>query len=135
MSQSDSTTPSLTKNQLLVLEALRSAGQAAGAYQLLEVLRDKGFKAPLQVYRTLNQLAERSLVHRIESLNAWMACCDDHHHGTPIFAICNDCGNVTEYLDHSLTETITALPTDTGFQPDRSIIEIYGQCGACVASS
>ncbi|MGB2321810.1 MAG: Fur family transcriptional regulator, partial [Candidatus Puniceispirillaceae bacterium] len=73
----------LTRNQTLVLEALASAGQPLGAYSLLDLLRDQGFKAPLQVYRALDQLISEGLVHRLESLNAWTACCEDQHSYTP----------------------------------------------------
>ena len=124
-------TSKLTKNQSLVLEALSGARQPLGAYALLDRLRNEGFKAPLQVYRPLDQLAAIGLVHRLESLNAWTVCCAESHQGTPIFAICNDCGMVTEHLDEQLSSTIEALPEMSGFVPDRSIVEIYGQCGEC----
>jgi Fur family zinc uptake transcriptional regulator len=121
----------LTRNQSLVLNSLNRAQQPQGAYSLLDDLRDHGFKAPLQVYRTLDQLAELGLVHRLESLNAWTVCCADNHRVTPIFAICNDCGTVTEHLDEELADNISALPVSHGFVPNRSIIEIYGQCSSC----
>ena len=38
----------LTKNQSLVLKALRKAKQPVGAYELLDQLREHGLKAPLQ---------------------------------------------------------------------------------------
>ena len=62
---------SLTKNQTLVLDCLKQAQQPLGAYTLLNNLQGKGVKAPLQVYRALTQLAEKGLVHKIESLNSW----------------------------------------------------------------
>lgn len=123
----------LTRNQTLVLEALASAGQPLGAYSLLDLLRDQGFKAPLQVYRALDQLISEGLVHRLESLNAWTICCENHHSETPVFAICNDCGNVTEHFDPQLTVSIATLSARNGFVPDRSVIEIYGQCDDCAA--
>lgn len=122
----------LTKNQALVLGALSAASQPLGAYSLLEQLRDQGFKAPLQVYRALDQLIELKLVHRLESLNAWTVCCGDHHRDTPVFAICDDCGSVTEHFDKELSSGITSLSQRSGFVPDRSIIEIHGQCDKCV---
>ena len=122
----------LTKNQALVLGALSAASQPLGAYALLEQLRDQGFKAPLQVYRALDQLIELKLVHRLESLNAWTVCCGDHHRDTPVFAICDDCGSVTEHFDKELSSGITSLSQRSGFVPDRSIIEIHGQCDKCV---
>lgn len=125
--------PKLTKKQMMVLDALASANQPLGAYALLDGLCNKEFKAPPQVYRTLEQLVDLKLVHRLESLNAWTLCCDHHHDAeTPIFAICNDCGNVTEHLDQTLTNQITALPLKNGFTPNRSVIEIYGQCDDCL---
>ena len=122
----------LTKNQSLVLDALTNAHQALGAYALLDLLREKGFKAPLQIYRPLEQLVDLGLVHRLESLNAWTVCCTNKHEGTPIFAICDDCGSVTEHLDEKITTNIIALPGNGGFVPNRSIVEIYGQCNDCV---
>ena len=121
----------LTKNQSLVLEALRKAKHPVGAYELLDQLREHGLKAPLQVYRTLDQLIELKVVHRLESLNAWTLCCDAEHDATPVFAICNDCGNVKEYLDETLSSNIANISEQSGFVADRSIIEIHGRCEQC----
>ena len=131
MSQAKGTTPNLTKNQRLVMEALAGASQPLGAYALLDELREHGLKAPLQVYRALDQLIELRLVHRLESLNAWTVCCDNHHKETPVFAICNDCGIVTEYFDEQLSNDISQLSERSGFVPERSVIEIHGQCDKC----
>ena len=122
---------SLTKNQSLVLEKLADAKHPLGAYSLLNALRDNGFKAPLQVYRALEQLAELGLVHRLESLNAWTVCCKNEHKDPPVFAICDDCGNVTEYFDEQLVQGIASLSQRKGFVAERSIIEIHGLCDAC----
>ena len=131
MSLAEGTAPNLTKNQLLVMEALAGASQPLGAYALLDELREHGLKAPLQVYRALDQLIELRLVHRLESLNAWTVCCDNHHKETPVFAICNDCGIVTEYFDEQLSNDISQLSERSGFVPERSVIEIHGQCDKC----
>ena len=134
MAQSGRSKSKLTKNQELVFDALAKAGQPLGAYMLLDVLRVHGFKAPLQVYRALDQLLELGLVHRLESLNAWTVCCGSHSQDTPVFAICNDCGIVTEHFDQQLSLGINSLSQRNGFVPDRSIIEIHGQCDKCGAN-
>ena len=121
----------LTKNQSLVLEALRKAKHPVGAYELLDQLREHGLKAPLQIYRTLDQLIELKIVHRLESLNAWTLCCDAEHDSTPVFAICNDCGIVKEYFDETLSSNIANISKQSGFVADRSIIEIHGRCDQC----
>ena len=121
----------LTKNQALVLNVLTKASQPLGAYAILAELRSYGFKAPLTVYRALDQLAGMGLVHKLESLNSWTSCCGDHHASPPVFEICNDCGNVTEHFDQELLKNLISVSERSGFIPDRSIIEIHGRCDDC----
>ena len=58
------------------------------------VCADAGLRAPLQVYRALDKLVETGLVHRLESLNAFVACAHKHCHDdcASAFAICEKCG-------------------------------------------
>ena len=121
----------LTKNQALVLKVLSNASQPLGAYAILDKLRRHGFKAPLTVYRALEQLAGQGLVHKIESLNSWTTCCGEHQANPPVFEICNDCGNVTEQFDRELIKNLNSMSERSGFIPDRSIIEIHGRCDDC----
>ena len=123
--------PKLTKNQALVLKVLTNASQPLGAYAILEKLRGNGFKAPLTVYRALEQLADQGLVHKLESLNSWTTCCGEHQANPPVFEICNDCGNVTEQFDRELVKNLNSMSERSGFIPDRSIIEIHGRCDGC----
>ena len=121
----------LTKNQALVLKVLTKASQPLGAYTILDELRIYGFKAPLTVYRALEQLASEGLVHKLESLNSWTTCCGEHHANPPVFEICNDCGNVTEHFDKELVKNLNNMSERSGFMPDRSVIEIHGRCDNC----
>ena len=122
---------SLTKNQALVLKVLSNASQPLGAYAILDKLRSHGFKAPLTVYRALEQLAGQGLIHKIESLNSWTTCCGEHQANPPVFEICKDCGNVTEQFDRELVKSLNSMSERSGFIPDRSIIEIHGRCDDC----
>jgi Fur family transcriptional regulator, zinc uptake regulator len=123
---------SLTKNQMLVLDALHHAPGPLSAYGILDALRGNGLKAPLQVYRALDKLRDAGLVHRLESLNAFVAC----RHGcigeaTMAFMICETCGSVAELADVALTADLTALAKASGFTMSRSVIELRGVCTAC----
>ena len=122
---------SLTKNQALVLNVLTKVSQPLGAYAILDKLRGHGFKAPLTVYRALEQLADQGLVHKLESLNSWTICCGEHQANPPVFEICNDCGNVTEHFDEELLKNLNSMSERSGFIPDRSVIEIHGRCDDC----
>ncbi|MEM1345526.1 MAG: transcriptional repressor [Pseudomonadota bacterium] len=114
-----------------VLAHLRRQEKPQTAYQILEDLRSDGVTAPTTVYRALDHLVAAGDVCRIESLNAWTARLTPSQGKTPVFEICEHCGSVTEHVDTRLARDIAALSRHTGFQPERSILEIRGRCGSC----
>jgi len=123
----------LTKNQKLVLDLLQGCRRQMSAYDILDKLRPDGLKAPLQVYRALDTLVERHLVHKLESLNAFVSC--DHHSchvgDMTAFTICDDCGDVNELATDTVTDLLKQQVTDRGFQISQTAIEIKGICGRC----
>ncbi|MEO3997237.1 Fur family transcriptional regulator [Mesorhizobium sp. CAU 1732] len=123
----------LTKNQTLVLGTLSAADGPLSAYTILDRLRGDGFRAPLQVYRALEKLLGFGLVHRLESLNAFVACAHPHCHdqGLIAFAICETCGQVDEFSDAIVRERLGAWSTDHGFKAEKTTIEIRGHCADC----
>lgn len=127
----------LTKNQLCVLEKLEAASAPLSAYTLLDQLRDNGFRAPLQVYRALDTLVKSGLVHRLESLNSFVACVEphDHNHSMTAFAICDTCGQVTEFSDHDVGHRLDGWVRSTGFAPKKAVIEFRGTCAKCLAEA
>lgn len=129
----DHATPKLTKNQNLVFDALVDAKTPLTAYSILDLLREHGFRAPLQVYRALEKLVELGVVHRLESLNAFVACQHPHceGHSIMVFAICETCGSVSELSDSNLESGLKDLAGQQGFSMKKSIIELRGLCEAC----
>lgn len=127
--------PELTRNQTLVLKALDSAEGPLGAYAILDRLRDKGFRAPLQVYRALDKLLEFGLVHRLESINAFVACAhpECHAHATIAFAICDKCGRVSEFGDEDVEDRLGTWAKEHKFKPTKTTIEIRGFCEKCAS--
>ncbi len=127
----------LTKNQQSVLEKLEVANAPLSAYTLLDQLRERGFRAPLQVYRALDTLMKEGYVHRLESLNAFVACAHPAEsccrHGTVAFTICNSCGHVDEFHDHEVDHRLEAFTKARRFKPEKTTIEIRGLCAACAA--
>ena len=123
----------LTRNQALVMDTLSSAKAPMSAYTILDELRDSGFRAPLQVYRAIEKLQEMGLVHRLESLNAFVACrhpsCQGHE--TIVFMICNVCGTASEVTDTALAEQLETISKASNFVPASSTVELLGTCTAC----
>lgn len=127
------TRPELTRNQSLVFDALSGAEGPLSAYTILDQLRDAGFKAPLQVYRALDKLVDAGLVHRLESLNAFVACSDPDcdTHAMAAFAICETCGQVTEFADDRIAGLLSRWSKSEHFTPTRTTIELRGLCSDC----
>ncbi len=127
----------LTRNQSLVFDSLVEADGPLSAYTLLDRLRDQGFRAPLQVYRALDKLVEFGMVHRLESLNAFVACAHPHEgcssHGTVAFMICSKCSQVAEFHDHDVDHHLDDITRKSGFKAEKTTIEIRGLCSACAA--
>ena len=122
----------LTKNQTLVLTTLSRSTNPMTAYHILDALHSDGLRAPPQVYRALEKLIELGLVHRLESLNAFMTCQQpDCLPSTIAFAICDQCDNVLEISDSGFASHLKAIAEKTGLKPSKSTIEVHGMCKIC----
>jgi Fur family zinc uptake transcriptional regulator len=134
----------LNHNDKSVLKVLDRSPRPMSAYDILDRTRSRALKAPVQVYRALQKLEGRGLVHRIEALNAFVACsehgdaCDDHDHRhsrhRPGFVVCRDCGSVREFRDRRVTE-IAAEAAGSGFAIELVSLEVYGHCPDCRATA
>lgn len=123
----------LTRNQRLVLDALSRSSGPCTAYALLDALRPEGLKAPQQIYRALARLTEAGLAHRIESMNAFIACRrpGGGPHPTSIFLICRDCDGAEEVADGTVTEALAQLAARRGFAAESRTVELGGLCARC----
>ncbi len=122
----------MTAHQQMIFDALIQADMPLGAYELLNRLRGKNLKAPLQVYRALEKLIEMGVVHRLESLNAFVACAHTHDgRGGVAFAICDNCGQVEEFAESSIERTLSRWSRQNDFKPNAVTIELHGICGHC----
>ncbi len=115
-----------------ILAVLKSASSSMSAYDVLDTLRATHPKiAPTTVYRALSALSETGLVYRVESLKAYIACqCGDAHRAS-VLSICDECGTVEERAAPRLIENLSGFVEETGFLPQRHVIEVHGICSSC----
>lgn len=125
--------PDLTKNEALVFKALIDSDCPLSAYTILDRLRKSGLRAPLQVYRALDKLVDLGMVHRLESLNAFVACRHPERdtHEMAAFAICEKCGEVAELTSEKLAKQMRMIAKEVQFTPRTSAIELRGICAIC----
>lgn len=120
----------LSEHQKSVLDALERAEGPQSAYALLEAVANSGIRAPVQVYRALDKLVAAGLVHKVESLNAFIACADHEKGHWAAFTICNNCGTVDE-VPVVRPERLTSGLETGHFDVKSGQIEMRGLCGRC----
>ncbi len=122
----------LTELRRAVLAVVWSSHRPLGAYAILEALAARGQRvlAP-SVYRALEFLAGHGLVHRIESLNAYVGCAAPGHAGSGQFLLCERCGAVAEISDPAIARAIERGARATGFRAAGHTVEVRGVCPNC----
>ncbi|MCG8428601.1 MAG: transcriptional repressor [Chromatiales bacterium] len=122
----------LTAQRKQVLELVCAAEQPLGAYDILERLRSRmDNPTPPTVYRALEFLLEQGLIHKLESLHAFIGCSHPEHPHASQFLICSDCGDVSEIESDKIAEGLRKAEESTGFKAKRPVIELLGTCAEC----
>jgi Fur family zinc uptake transcriptional regulator len=125
----------LTPTRRKVLELIWESHQAVKAYDLLDRIKpvDRSAK-PATVYRALDFLLEQGLIHRVESLNAFIGCnCSERQHDQ-LLLICVQCHEVEERPGVTVMEAVARELEEAGFSIHRKAIEVHGVCSHCAAS-
>ena len=117
-----------------VLEAVAAEAKPLGAYDIAERLSGQGRRvAAVSVYRALDFLTENGLVHRIASRNAFVSCGHQHGDGAGlVFLICRTCGGIDETTSPDVDDQLDRTLARVGFKPSSRILEVEGECGACL---
>jgi Fur family zinc uptake transcriptional regulator len=125
----------LTPLREKVLEIVWRSHKPVGAYDVLDTLsRSHKAARPPTVYRALDFLMAEGLIHKIESLNAYLGCGEAGHPHESQFLICRTCGTAEEIVDDSLDLALDAATKRSGFAVERKVVEIAGMCARCQAN-
>ncbi|MGY6634437.1 MAG: Fur family transcriptional regulator [Alkalilacustris sp.] len=126
----------LTPVRRRALEILLEAHRALGAYEVLDRLASEGFgRQPPVAYRALDFLVSHGLAHRIQRLNAYVACLHPALDHAPVFLICGACKAVAEAPGGRVRAALEAGAAEAGFVVERASVEAVGICPACHARS
>lgn len=118
----------------MVLKIIASSKKPIGAYDVLAALGQYlDNPKPPTAYRAIEFLQAHGFIHRIESLNAYVACHADHRHVGSQFLICDTCDTVTEAHICSVPEGLSSRAKAAGFEVSRWNAELHGRCERCAA--
>ncbi|MCR9127856.1 MAG: transcriptional repressor [Rhodobacteraceae bacterium] len=119
-----------------VLEILLNRHRAMGAYDILDRLREEGLGSqPPVVYRALDFLVGHGFAHKIERLNAFIACAHPGDSHAPAFLICRLCDTVAETSAAPSGGMLTKAASAAGFTIERTVVEATGVCPNCRAEA
>jgi len=124
----------LTPVRKRTLEILLSEHRALGAYDLLARLDADGFGGqPPVAYRALDFLTTHGFAHKIEALNAYVACAipGEQAGHAPAFLICRACGKVEEAEAEPAKGPLARAAREAGFAIERAVVEAQGLCPGC----
>jgi Fur family ferric uptake transcriptional regulator len=116
-----------------VIELLGRQDCCLTAQQVFDALRGEGRTVGIAtVYRVLDLLGDRALVHRIELgsgttyFEPALRGGEHHHH-----LVCEDCGKVEAFEDEELEKTLRRVERRTGYSVAGHEIVLRGACGSC----
>ncbi|UXU75006.1 MULTISPECIES: Fur family transcriptional regulator [unclassified Paracoccus (in: a-proteobacteria)] len=122
----------LTPVRRRALEILLESHRAMGAYEVLERLAAEGFgRQPPVAYRALDFLVDQGLAHRVQRLNAYVACLSPQRDHSPAFLICRGCHRLAEAETTELQPALAAMAGSLGFRTERASVELLGLCQNC----
>jgi Fur family zinc uptake transcriptional regulator len=111
----------LTDLRREVLALVWQGHEPVGAYDVLDALRRRHpGAAPPTVYRALEFLIAEGLIHRIESLNAYVGCSRPDEPHVSQFLICERCNTTAELGDPTIRSAASAR---TAGGPQNSIAD------------
>lgn len=117
-----------------VLEILLQKNTAVGAYEILDLLREAGFKnQPPVAYRALDFLVQNGFAHKIEQLNSFIRCTHPGKDHSPAFMICRNCDSVSEEEALTRNFSVSQIASKAGFTVEKAVIEAQGLCNSCAS--
>ena len=123
----------LTQLRKRVLELVWESHGPVKAYDILDKLDSKSSSAkPPTVYRSLDFLAANGLVHKLNSLNAYVGCSHPSRKHACYFLICKVCHEVKECCNQMLTNAIDNTSRKNNFKVSSVTLEIEGVCEHCL---
>jgi len=127
--------PKFTSLRKEILYILWCATKPLKAYEILDaLLKTRTNSKPPTVYRTLEFLVGRGIVHKIESIQSYTLCCEpDKHLLSEVLMVCSRCHQVIEVHDKMMQALVKAIADNNDFQLEQHTIELKGSCQQCAA--
>lgn len=127
----------MTITRTQILATILKSKKALSAYEVADQVKlDFERSIPtMSVYRILKVLTDANLIHKISSVNRYVACSHiacDHQHQFARFLICSKCFKVKELMTQG--DTVRGIHKDiegSGFEVINDQVELNCVCSIC----
>lgn len=113
-----------------VLETIINRHKPISAYDILRTLSVEKEIKPPTIYRAIDFWSKHGFIHRVESLNCYIACNADHQHKGIQILICDSCGSTKETCLNEF-KIPTKIKDNKTFLVKTWNLEIHGLCANC----
>ncbi|HEV2010107.1 MAG TPA: Fur family transcriptional regulator [Candidatus Limnocylindria bacterium] len=121
----------LTRQRVLVAEALAAARRALSAQELYERIKTRHpTLGRATVYRALEAQVQDGMASRFERdghVSAYIACDAEHHH----HLVCTRCQRVMDLSEAAVAPLLSSVGRRHEFQVDHAALDFYGLCRSC----
>ncbi len=122
----------LTPIRKKVLEIIASNHKPARAYDILAKLKNEGFSdKPPTVYRALDFLIANKIIHKLNTINAYVACFNNDAENISCFLICEKCHFIQEFQDKKLIKAISDIGKNKKINIKNVNLEMMFKCDEC----
>jgi Fur family transcriptional regulator, zinc uptake regulator len=116
------------QNDALVIDVLAQSNGPIGAYEIARRGTATGYRIePTQIYRVLSRLIKRGLVHRFETIQAFILKTE------PFDAclICDHCHSLHLITYPDILVCLAECAREADFVVGKTVVEIHGCCALC----
>jgi Fur family zinc uptake transcriptional regulator len=121
----------LTKNERLLWDVLSIYDGPLKAYDILHLLKEQGVRAPMTVYRALDGLEDKGLIHKLDAMKAYVRCSHNGPHEVQAFLVCEICLAAKEIEIDAVATGISPVVRRAGFDMHTARLEVRGVCDNC----
>lgn len=121
----------LTKNEKLLWDVMAAREGPLKAYEILDILKEKGVRAPMTVYRALDGLEAKGVIHKLDAMKAFVRCNHSKPHEMQAFLLCEICQHVKEIEIDAAATGISPIVRRAGFDMHLARLEVRGVCDNC----
>jgi len=126
----------ITPQRLALLKVIASHHDHLSPDEISEIARQENPRiGRVTVYRTLELLDKLTLICQVHApggyRNYMMRRPTEHHH----HLVCSGCGRAVDFTNCDLSNLEKELAEKTGFNIEGHLLELYGLCQDCQATS